>query len=37
MIMPISWNINYDIGMLNAFHAKYGHITMKIFHMRRVF
>ena len=27
MIMPKSWNINYDIGMLNVFHAKYEYFS----------
>ena len=35
--MSKSWNINYDIDMLNAFYSKYGHIAVKIFHMPRVF
>lgn len=30
------WNINHIIGMLNIFHAKYSHISMKI-HMHIVF
>ena len=34
---PKSWNINYDIGMLYAFHAKYDDIAIKIFHMHKAF